>query len=92
MNNWKSYLTGVWIIIIMMFLFDPVFAFRCGNSLILEGDNVSKVIRMCGEPSATDGNSILTSADSLTYPDDGGMMCDLRVVNGLVVSIDCNRG
>lgn len=38
------------LLILMLFMSTSVHALRCGNKLLLEGDDVYTMIQLCGEP------------------------------------------
>jgi hypothetical protein len=54
-------MTRLLFLTILLGLSSPAFALRCGGKLVSEGDPKSKVLKICGEPAATQQRTIVRS-------------------------------
>ncbi len=63
-------------------------AMRCGTSLVNEGDNVARMVALCGEPTYNYGQSI-----GYINKDGHGMDYFIHTdANGVIDNITFNRG
>ncbi len=68
--------------------FSMAYSMRCGTHLINEGDNIARVIQLCGEPSYNNYSMVVYS-----NKDGDGMDYSLHVnASGIVDSITFSRG
>lgn len=79
----------VWVIVlILMCAVSKTFAFRCGTHLINEGDDVSRMVDLCGEPEYSRGQT-----KTYINKDGNGMDYTVHVdSNGVIDDVEFNRG
>ena len=68
-----------------------LYAMRCGNDIVVEGDSLTSVYSKCGKPHSVESNGIFNSPDSITYNNNDGSTTTVTISNGKVDSIEMNR-